>query len=74
MPWKSESTFLEGQEITVKSVLTTNHAGHMDLFVCPLGDASTQACFDQNPAVFVKDNLYGGPQDPNYPSRGYYAK
>ena len=74
MPWKSEATFVEGQEITVKSVLTTNHAGHMDLFVCPLGDDSTQACFEKNPAVFVKDILYGGPQDSSYPSRGYYAK
>lgn len=73
MPWKSEATFVEGQEITVKSVLTTNHAGHMDLFVCPLGDDSTQACFEKNPAVFVKDILYGGPQDSSYPSRGYYA-
>lgn len=73
MPWKSEGVFQEGQEITVKSVLTTNHAGHMDLFLCPDGDDSTQECFEKNPATFVKDNLYGGPQDGNYPSRGYFA-
>ena len=31
MPWTSQGIYNEGDEITVESVLTTNHAGHMDM-------------------------------------------
>ena len=31
MPWTSQEIYNEGDEITVESVLTTNHAGHMDM-------------------------------------------
>ena len=31
MPWTSQGNYNEGDEITVESVLTTNHAGHMDM-------------------------------------------
>lgn len=75
MPWISQNTFAEGGIITVKSFLHTHHAGHMTLSLCPDGPTSAQACFDapENKLMFVNDPLYGMPQDPNYPERGYYA-
>mmetsp|Transcript_10844 Transcript_10844/g.16384 ORF Transcript_10844/g.16384 Transcript_10844/m.16384 type:complete len:247 (+) Transcript_10844:256-996(+) len=73
MPWLSQGTYTEGQEIFIEATLTTNHAGHMDVFVCPHGNASTQQCFLDNPLTFVEDMLYGGPVDENYPSRAYVS-
>jgi hypothetical protein len=73
MPWMSQEVYNEGQEIRVEVTLTTNHGGHMELYVCGLGDASTQECLDSNPVKFVRDELYGGPVDPNYPERAYFA-
>ena len=61
MPWNSQAVYNEGQEITVESVLTTNHAGHMDMYICPEGDDSTQECLWNNPLTMVRDELYGGP-------------
>ena len=73
MPWKSQETYIEGQEIIIESALTTNHAGHVDVFICPHGDASTTECFKQNPLTFLEDLIFGGPADDHYPSRGYVA-
>ena len=44
MPWMSQSIYDEGDEITVEVVLSTNHAGHMDMYLCPDGNDSTQEC------------------------------
>lgn len=73
MPWASQEVYEEGQEFLVEVTLTTNHAGHMELYVCNLGDSSTQECLYENPVSFVRDELYGGPVDPNYPERAYFA-
>eukprot|EP00586_Coscinodiscus_wailesii_P020102 CAMPEP_0172495532 /NCGR_PEP_ID=MMETSP1066-20121228/71450_1 /TAXON_ID=671091 /ORGANISM="Coscinodiscus wailesii, Strain CCMP2513" /LENGTH=453 /DNA_ID=CAMNT_0013267269 /DNA_START=143 /DNA_END=1504 /DNA_ORIENTATION=+ len=75
MPWMSQGNFVEGQEILVHTQLTTNHAGHMELMICPLeGDESaSQECFDSHPLRFVRDICYGGPADDIYPVRGYYS-
>ena len=73
MPWISQATYTEGQEIFIEATLTTNHAGHIDVFVCPDGDASTQQCFLDNPLTFVQDMLYDGPVDSDYPSRAYVS-
>jgi len=73
MAWDSQGTYNEGDEITVESVLTTNHAGHMDMYICPDGDDSTQECLWNNPLTLIRDNLYGGPTDPTYPERAYYS-
>ena len=61
MPWTSQGVYDEGDEITVESVLTTNHAGHMDMYLCPMGNDSTQECLWANPATLIRDELYGGP-------------
>ena len=42
IPWMSQATYTEGQEIFIEATLTANHAGHMDVFICPNGSASTQ--------------------------------
>jgi len=73
MPWISQGVYDEGDEITVEAVLTTNHAGHMDMYLCPDGNDSTQECLWANPATLVRDELYGGPTDPTYPERAYFA-
>ena len=61
MPWISQAVYDEGDEIIVEAVLTTNHAGHMDMYLCPDGNDSTQECLWANPATLVRDELYGGP-------------
>lgn len=73
MPWLSQATYTEGQDIIIEATLTTNHAGHFDLFVCPLGKASTQQCFLDNPLTLVEDMLHGGPVDEDYPERAYVS-
>lgn len=73
MPWNSQVIYTEGQEIFIEATLTTNHAGHMDVFVCPKGPASDMQCFLDNPLTFVQDMLYGGPVDADYPSRAYVS-
>mmetsp|Transcript_16773 Transcript_16773/g.19172 ORF Transcript_16773/g.19172 Transcript_16773/m.19172 type:complete len:667 (+) Transcript_16773:45-2045(+) len=72
MPFLSQATYVEGQEIVIESELTANHAGHMDIFLCG-GPEYTPECFLSNPATFIEDMLYGGPVDPAYPSRAYYS-
>jgi len=76
MPWNSQETYVQGQEILVTTELTTNHAGHMELHACAIGDDetdATQACLDASPLTFVRDVCYGGPVDDLYPVRGYYS-
>jgi len=76
MPWISQETYIEGEEITVKHFYTTHHYGHITLSACPLGKDSTQECFD-NPAnwlEFVRDESYGMPKDINHPERAYLKR
>ncbi len=73
MPWISQATYTEGQEIFIEAHLTANHAGHIDMFVCPLGRDSTMQCFLDNPLTFVQDMMHGGPVDEFYPSRAYVS-
>lgn len=72
IPWHSQAVFTEGQTLTVKSTLTSNLRGHMDLFVCADVSSCTQEDFEANPCEFVQDLLYGAPKDETYPERGYY--
>lgn len=73
MPWSSEGTYGEGDNITVEAFLSTNHAGHMDMFICPHGNDSTQDCLWNNPLTMISDDLYNGPTDSTYPERAYFA-
>ena len=50
--------YTEGQEMIIETTLTANHAGHIDIFICPNGSVRT----------FVEDMIHGGPVDENYPS------
>jgi len=72
IPWNSQATYIEGEIITVKSYLSTNHGGHEDLFVCPDGSSSTQECLEANPLEYIDSN-HGAPRDVKYPGRGYYS-
>jgi len=76
MPWISQETYVEGQEIIVKHFYTTHHYGHITLAACNLGKSSTQDCFDNpdNWLEFVRDNSYGMPKDVNHPERGYLKR
>jgi hypothetical protein len=73
MPNNIQATYNQGEEIDFEAVLTAHHKGHFTYKACPIqGDElPTQACFDSNPLIFVQDNLYGAPPDPNYPDRAY---
>jgi len=72
MPWTSQATYQQGQEITVETVLTTNHAGHMDMYLCPDGENPDQDCMWNHPLTMIRDELHGGPTDPTYPERAYF--
>jgi len=76
MPWISQETYVEGQEIIVKHLYTTHHYGHISLSACPLGKSSTQDCFDNedNWLEFVRDNSFNMPKDENHPERGYLKR
>jgi len=74
MPWTYQAVYTEGQEIEIETVLSANHAGHIDMFVCPLGEDSTIECFLSNPLQFVRNvNDPEGPYDEFYPSRAYVS-
>jgi len=73
IPWNSEAFYQRGEIIDVLTELTVNHWGHIELKACPMGSASTQACFDANPLTFVGDLTQGMPADPAYPERAYAA-
>ena len=72
MPWQSQATYTAGDVITVSSILTAHHEGHLEVWGCPKGRASTQECFREHKLDFVDDVSFGMPQDPNYPRRGYF--
>jgi len=69
MPWISQASYGNGDEIQVDIVVTAHHLGHFTLSACPMGRASTQNCFDANPLEFVEDTMYGMPKDAEYPNR-----
>ena len=71
MPWIPQGVYSEGQEIDIEFTLTANHWGHIEMYACPGGNASTQDCFVRNPLTMVRDLKYNGPRDPTYPERGY---
>ena len=56
--------------ITVNTVFSAHHYGHITVSGCPMGRASTQACFDAFPLEFVQDNLTQMPPDPQHKDRG----
>ena len=60
MPWISQGTYDEGDEFVVEAVLSTNHAGHMEMWVCPFDDLS-QECLWSNPAKMIRDEIFDGP-------------
>jgi len=70
MQWKSQETYNAGDTITINTVFTAHHYGHITVSGCPKGRESTQACFDAFPLKFVKDKLYGMPKDPKNTNRG----
>ena len=70
MPWISQKTRTEGQIITAGTVLTAHHNGHIEIWICPQGRASTQECFKNNKLEFVDDIAYQMPKDPNHPECG----
>jgi len=71
IPWNPQATYVQGQDIIIESWIDTNHAGHIDVFLCPDGSDSTQSCFLNNPATMVQDLTDDGPNDPAWPGRGY---
>ena len=84
-----QGTYDMGSVIDVEVVLSTNHRGHFVFKACPMtaeeridaddggddddGGGATQECFDDNPLLFVSDELYGANADPNHPERVYVA-
>mmetsp|Transcript_14891 Transcript_14891/g.21961 ORF Transcript_14891/g.21961 Transcript_14891/m.21961 type:complete len:175 (+) Transcript_14891:378-902(+) len=75
MPRDSQFVVQQGSEITVDIILTAHHKGHFEFKACPMDDlleeVPTQECFDRNPLNLFKDELYGAPPDPHYPTRAY---
>lgn len=79
MPWIAQETYIEGDEIRIKSYLDTHHNGHMEIRACNKGKDCTVADFEApgSALTFVRDNVFEGPEgtpamppDPNYPERG----
>ena len=73
-------TFYSDERLTILYIVLpspSNHNiacnRHMEVWLCPDGDQSTQACFDSNPAQLISDDLYDGPVDANYPERAYFS-
>ena len=73
-PWTNQGVYTEGTEIEIEAVLSANHAGHIELFVCPDGEDSTIECLLSNPLTFVRNvNDPEGPFDEFYPGRGFVS-
>lgn len=51
---------MEGQTILIKSYLDTHHNGHMEIRACNKGPDCTQADFEGNHLIFVKDTVFAG--------------
>eukprot|EP00804_Cyclotella_cryptica_P027123 CCRYP_013648-RA/>CCRYP_013648-RA protein AED:0.13 eAED:0.13 QI:145/0.66/0.5/1/0.33/0.5/4/552/442 len=76
MPFVSQATYLDGDEIDIVTEVTVYHKGHFEFKICPLGypdEIASQACFDRHPLTFVEDLLYGAGRDSIYPYRAYLA-
>lgn len=73
VPFQAQATYAEGQEITIRSFLTANHRGHIEMYACPDVADPTDACFRSHPLDFVEDLLHGAPKDENYPLRAMIA-
>ena len=70
MRWESKAIYNADAVITVNTVFSAHHYGHITVSGCPMGRASTQACFDAFPLEFVQDNLTQMPPDPQHKDRG----
>ena len=74
-----QGVYQMGSTITIDVLVTTHHKGHFEFAVCPIDPNAvpmvvpTKKCFEQNKLIFLSDELYGAPPDPNYPERGYIA-
>jgi hypothetical protein len=63
MPWNSNGNIYgESDIITIGTFLQAHHTGHAEVRACPMGRASTQECFDENPLEFVEDLAYDMPK------------
>eukprot|EP00542_Grammatophora_oceanica_P007762 CAMPEP_0194065442 /NCGR_PEP_ID=MMETSP0009_2-20130614/85466_1 /TAXON_ID=210454 /ORGANISM="Grammatophora oceanica, Strain CCMP 410" /LENGTH=839 /DNA_ID=CAMNT_0038718285 /DNA_START=108 /DNA_END=2627 /DNA_ORIENTATION=- len=75
MPWTQVAQYIEGQEITIETIIRANHRGYFEIGLCVMDglgtDVPTQACFDANKLEMLEDELYGAPVDPAYPTRAY---
>lgn len=74
-----QGVYRAGGTIEVEVLVTTHHKGHFEFAACPI-DATqvpmvtaTEECFKANKLVFISDESYGAPPDPNYPERAYIA-
>ena len=73
-----QGTYTEGEMIEVEVMATTHHKGHFEFAICPIEnkvpmEVPTQECFAKHKLKFIRDELYGAPQDVNYPERAYLA-
>lgn len=75
MKARIQESYSQGDKIRVDVVLTAHHMGHFEFSACPIkhGEIPQQDCFDRYQLTFVKDLLYGGVADENYPERAYVA-
>ncbi len=73
VPFTSQATYTEGQEIVIRSFLRANHRGHIEMYGCADLQTPTDECFRNNPLEFVEDLLHGAPKDPNYKLRAMIA-
>lgn len=74
MPWISQATYNQDQNIFVSGTLTTNHAGHIEMHACPDHLNLSPECFASNPLTMIEDaSETSGPNDANYPVRGYVS-
>lgn len=76
MPANPQATYVQGQMVNVEVVLSAHHRGHFIFKACLVSstsEAPTQACFDEHPLTFVRDELYGAPKDDKFPYRAYVA-
>jgi len=73
MPMNIQETYVEGSIVDLESALTAHHKGHIELRGCAIeyGEVAQQSYFDDNPFVFIEDNLYEATPDANYPERAY---
>ncbi len=73
MPINIQAVYDQEAEITIEVSLISSNGGHFQFSLCSIewGEIPTEECFKAHPLEFVKDNLYGAFEDPNYPERIY---